>query len=179
MPELLIGCGNSRAKKIDVRNTGWTELVTVDHDPNCGADIIHDLEELPYPFADNQFDEIHAYEVLEHTGQQGDFRFFFGQFSELWRILKPGGILCISTPNWNSPWAWGDPSHKRIIGLEALTFLDQDQYRQQIGKTPMTDFRWIWKGDFRLTNYQTTEHVSFYVLRANKDGGQPLETAGA
>ena len=29
------------------------------------------------PFGDDAFDEIHAYEVLEHTGRQGDWRFFF------------------------------------------------------------------------------------------------------
>jgi predicted SAM-dependent methyltransferase len=72
---------------------GWRELVTIDHDPNCGADIFHDLTKLPYPFEDNTFEEIHAYEVLEHLGQQGDYETFFKQLEEFHRILKPGGWL--------------------------------------------------------------------------------------
>lgn len=168
MSELLLGCGNSREKKIDISGNGWSGLTTVDFDPNCGADVVHNLEVLPYPFADNQFDEVHAYEVLEHTGQQGDFRFFFGQFYELWRILKPGGLLLMTCPRWDSPWAWGDPSHKRIVGAEALTFLDQSQYETQIGKTAMTDFRWLWKGDLRLEAMKDIGESIAYVLKAVK-----------
>jgi hypothetical protein len=68
--ELLIGCGNSRNNQVGE----WTELVTIDHDPNCGADVVHDLEQYPWPFDDDTFDETHAYCVLEHLGRQGDYR---------------------------------------------------------------------------------------------------------
>lgn len=166
--ELLIGCGNSRAKKIGVGGPRWYNLTTCDFDPNCGADVIHDLEVLPYPFQDNEFEQVHAYEVLEHTGQQGDFRFFFGQFYEIWRILTPNGLLVLTCPKWNSAWAWGDPSHKRIIGREALTFLSQAQYKEQIGKTNMTDFRWLWKGDFEMVSAGDFGESNAYVLRAVK-----------
>ena len=88
--ELLIGAGNNRDKKITFKDipSEWSgELVTLDIDPECNPDIIHDLNDLPMPFDDDMFDEIHAYEVLEHTGRQGDWLFFFNQFSEFWRIL--------------------------------------------------------------------------------------------
>lgn len=167
--QLLVGCGNSRARKITPDGVEeWGDLVTVDMDPNCGADVIHDLESLPYPFADDEFDEIHAYEVLEHTGQQGDFRFFFEQFHELWRILKPNGWLAITCPRWDSPWAWGDPSHKRIIGAEALTFLNQSEYERQVGNSSMTDFRWLWRGDFRMEASADCGESNAYLLRAIK-----------
>jgi hypothetical protein len=45
-------------------------------------------------------------------------------------------------------WAWGDPSHRRVINEGSFTFLDQTQYAKQVGKTAMTDFRSLWKGDF-------------------------------
>ena len=87
--QLLIGCGHSREKRMiyEGHTPGWDELVALDINPECDPDIEWDLNEIPYPFDDNEFDEIHAYEVLEHLGAQGDFRFFFAQFEEMWRII--------------------------------------------------------------------------------------------
>ncbi len=149
MRELLMGCGNSRAKKLTFDdNFTWDELVTIDHDPNCGADIIHDLDVTPWPLEANQFDAVHAYEVLEHMGRQGDYKAFFRHFGEIYRVLKHGGYLYATVPAWDDVWAWADPSHTRVIAPETLVFLDQTEYVKQVGKTPMTDFRWLWKGDF-------------------------------
>lgn len=147
MKSLLIGCGNTRAKNLG--EGGWGELVTLDIDPSTGCDIVHDLEVLPYPMDDNDFDEIHAYEVLEHCGRQGDWRFYFGQFSEFHRILKPGGRLYGTCPSVKSPWLWGDPGHTRAITVECLNFLSQGMY-EQVGKTACTDYRHVWKGDFEI-----------------------------
>lgn len=149
--ELLIGCGASRAKHLYMNGQSeWVSLTTLDINPDHRPDVLWDLMNMPLPFADNTFDEIHAYEVLEHVGQQGDYKLFFAQFSEFWRILKPDGVLIGSTPMHYSPWAWGDPSHSRIINKESFTYLDQDQYIQQIGKTAMTDFRYLYQADFSL-----------------------------
>ena len=168
MAELLIGCGNSRAKKLSVNSGEWSALTTMDHDPHCGADVLHDLEDYPWPFEDNSFDEVHAYCVLEHLGRQGDFKGFFATFGEIYRVLKPGGALLAICPSWQSIWAWGDPSHTRIISSASLVFLNQEQYHLQVGVTPMTDFRWLWKGDFEaiLLN-DDGEHLAF-ALQAHK-----------
>ena len=60
-----------------------------------------------YPFKDEFFDVIIAGEVVEHIPDMGQF------LTEMNRILKPGGTLCISTPNPQSPveiaihlWTW-------------------------------------------------------------------------
>lgn len=168
MSELLIGCGNSRAKKLWLDSPEWSDLTTIDHDPNCGADVVHELEDYPWPFDDNSFDECHAYDVLEHLGTQGDFRSFFATFAEIYRVLKPGGHLIAKCPSWNSKWAWGDPSHTRIISDASLVFLDQAEYQRQIGKTPMTDFRWLWKGDFERVSTEDNGHDFRFALKAHK-----------
>jgi hypothetical protein len=50
---LLLGAGNSRGKKAHLpgESANWAgQLVTIDMNPNCGADIVHDLEQRPLPF---------------------------------------------------------------------------------------------------------------------------------
>jgi SAM-dependent methyltransferase len=166
--ELLVGCGNSLEKRIAVQDKPkWQNLTTLDWDRECNPDVTWDLNVLPYPFDDNAFDEIHAYQVLEHVGRQGDARFFFSQFYEFWRILKPDGLFCAMVPMWDSPWAWGDPSHTRVIPKESLVFLDQSGY-EQVGKTSMTDFRRLWKGNFETLHVEEGEHEMGFILRAIK-----------
>ena len=123
--ELLLGCGRDRRKKIFMSDhPEWEGLVTLDDNPDVNPDINHDLWQRELPFVDNTVDEIHAYEVLEHTGTQGDFRFFFEQFSDFYRVLKPGGYFFGTVPLPTSVWAWGDPSHTRVIPKETLLFRD-------------------------------------------------------
>jgi SAM-dependent methyltransferase len=167
--ELLIGCGNRRQKVCwQPGAEAFTDLTTLDLDPDCGADVVHDLDVLPYPFADDAFDEIHASEVLEHTGRQGDWRFFFGQFSEFWRVLKPGGVLCASCPSRHDRWLWGDPGHVRVIQPESLVFLHQPTYAAEVGQTAMTDYRAVYRADFDLAFQDDDgEHFKF-VLQAVK-----------
>lgn len=168
MRELLIGCGNSRRKKLSFDSFEWDDLVTIDHDPNCGADIIHDLNITPWPIESDQFDSCHAYEVLEHLGSQGDYRSFFAHFYEIWRVLKNGGLLFATCPSYKSMWAWGDPSHTRIINSGSIVFLSQEEYDLQVGKNAMTDFRWLWKGDLRAVHVEDDGERFTFVLKCYK-----------
>ena len=167
MRQLLIGAGNSRSKKMKHELTPdkeFTDLVTMDIDPNCGADIIHDLDDLPYPF-DCEFDEIHAYEVLEHCGSQGDENFFFAQFNEFHRILKPGGVFCGSVPRHTSVWAFGDPGHKRVLPPTVFNYLAESFY-DQVGKTACADYRHLIKGFWNLVGVYEGETVFFLLQKA-------------
>lgn len=174
--ELLIGAGSEHTKRLRLEKLGdtedWRNLTTLDINKDHNPDIIHDLTVHPLPFDDNTFDEIHAYEVLEHLRQQGDSKGFFADFSEFWRILKPKGRLYVTVPSRMSEWALGDPDHKRIVQKESLIFLDQEEYKKQIGKTAMSDFRYIWKGDFkRLAMGENTRMMpgtTYFVIEAVK-----------
>ena len=169
--ELLVGCGNSRKKKIHQsdRPETFQNLTTLDMSPETGCDVVHDLDMLPYPFGDNSFDEIHAYDVLEHQGRQGDWRFFFAQFGEFWRMLKPGGIFSAIVPAWDSPWSFGDPGHTRVIPKESLVFLSQATYAREVGRTNMTDYRPWWKGDLEtIALSDIGEHQFGFILKAIK-----------
>lgn len=167
--ELLIGCGRSKNKNIFSENReSWTSLVTLDINPDHEPDVIWDLNKLPLPFENDVFNEIHAYEVLEHCGRQGDYKFFFDQFSDFWRILKHGGVLIGTCPMHTSVWAWGDPSHTRVIQKENFVFLNQEEYTKQVGITPMSDFRYIYKADFDLVYCSEADEQLQFVLKAVK-----------
>lgn len=54
--------------------------------------LIGDLHHLP-EIESNRFDYIYAGEIIEHTWRPDQM------MAECWRILKPGGILILNTPN--------------------------------------------------------------------------------
>lgn len=186
--ELLLGCGHSRVKKLASvdGNPHWRGLETLDRNDSCNPDYVCDLngcnwlielgedecgrDRTQLIFSD-WFDEVHAYEILEHLGSQGDAESFFAHFSEIWRILKPDGYLYATVPSRFSPWLWGDPSHRRAILPESLVFLDQSEYIRQLdgpAKTPMSDFRSIYSADFRLIRSLDNRTTHEFILQAVK-----------
>ena len=167
MRELVLGAGNCRVKKIYNANNQYIDPVYVDIDPDSNPDILLDLNTNSLPFPDSSFEEVHMYEVLEHLGTQGDYKHFFSFFEEIARVLVPEGLFIASVPASSSPWVWGDPGHTRAIPPECLVFLDQQEYENQVGKTPMTDYRGIYKADLKRVLLQEKEGT-FDFVRQNK-----------
>jgi hypothetical protein len=191
--ELLIGCGNRRDKRMNPRGLAltqtWQQLVTADHDTHCRPDLLIDLELVPWRVRDpavytdvldrdgtlrtDMWDEVHAYEILEHLGRQGDAAAFFATFAEVWRVLKPDGFLCATVPSLRSPWLWGDPGHRRVIAPQSLTFLIQPEYARQVGHTPMSDYRGLYQADFEPVDARDDGETFSFVLRAVKPSRIP------
>jgi hypothetical protein len=165
--EVLLGCGFETERRLDPatllgdrlsivardvpeRARGvWARVTTVDINPLCKPDIVQDLDvpkwrSLPSESAD----EVHAYEVLEHLGRQGDVCSFFATFNEIYRLLQPEGLLCATVPRFDSQWAWGDPGHRRVITLGSLSFLDRVLHRENIARGVSSDYRHLSHCDF-------------------------------
>lgn len=69
------------------------EVETLDIDPNAGCTYTADICECNrHLIPDGRFDYVVCTEVLEHTLDP------FGAANELWRILRPGGLLFVSVP---------------------------------------------------------------------------------
>ena len=152
---LLIGSGHNHDRQIRCADEPLSydddqyELVTLDMNPDIGATVVWDMENRPLPFADEEFDEIAAFNVLEHWGQVGDWRGWFDEFAEYHRILKPGGNFRSLTPLGEDRFA--DPGHTRFIGPNSFGFLNQDFYQHNIDEgNPVTDYRWYYKADFSI-----------------------------
>lgn len=168
--ELLLGCGHQRLKHIGVAGKEaweWKDLTTLDINPEVHPDTVWDMNRVPLPFDADTFDEIHAYEVLEHCGRQGDWRFFFDQFSDFWRILKPGGLFFATVPGPDSCVVWGDPGHTRTIQKETVMYLDQNSYLV-LPTNPITDYRWYYKRDFEILESAYVDGQFRFILRARK-----------
>lgn len=62
----------------------------------------------PWILPDSSVDEVNSSHFVEHlTGAER-----IGFFNELYRVMKPGAVATIITPNWSHARAYGDPTHQ-------------------------------------------------------------------
>lgn len=81
--------------------------VNVDLNPRM-ADVVHDLDALPWPFDDESAEVIVGEDVFEHVRNPVGF------MTEAHRVLKKRGNLVLRTPHWQSEMAHTDPTHVRF-----------------------------------------------------------------
>lgn len=109
-PRVLdIGCGTNKSPG----------AIGMDVNPRTNADVIHDLDDLPYPFADDQFDEIIGRHVIEHVRDP------MSVMIELHRITRAGGIIKLVAPHWTNPDWSTDLTHRNHLNSYSFrNFLD-------------------------------------------------------
>lgn len=164
---LLIGAGRDRRRQ--VRSAYQAEmladdsdLTTLDMNPEIGVDVVWDMENMPLPFGDEQFSECHIYNAAEHWGRQGDWRGWFRECEEYWRILKPQGTLHMVVPIGGD--AFADPGHTRFFSLNHFGFLNRDFYeRNEVLGTCFTDYRWFLKRYWNILHCET-DAAHIYIL---------------
>lgn len=100
---------------------GWNKLegfVNVDQHASTGADMLWDLEELPWPWEDNSVEEIRLIHVLEHLGQAA--KQYLAIIKEIYRICKNDARVVIEVPHPLHSDFLGDPTHCRSVTVEGL-----------------------------------------------------------
>ncbi|MBA3807991.1 MAG: class I SAM-dependent methyltransferase [Solirubrobacterales bacterium] len=99
--QILKEGGAARVLGVDISEAAVARALELNADDH--VDARHgDLRALP--FADDEFDTIVCFEAIEHIDKQGQ------AISELRRVLRPGGILAISSPN-RDVYPPGNPHH--------------------------------------------------------------------
>lgn len=138
---LNLGCGT------DIRPAaeGW---VNMDVAALPGVDVVHDLERLPWPFKDGEFDHVLASHVLEHVphrvpGVRGDA--LLAVLEEVHRVLAPRGTLEAVVPVWRDARYWADPTHTRVLPLEAFTLFVAGRERPYYSAARFTLDAWAYE----------------------------------
>ena len=116
MKILDIGCGKHKTPG----------AIGLDSNPKTDADVIHNLDEVPYPFPDNEFDLIVGNQVIEHLAD------VLAVIAELHRIAKPGATICLDTPHYSDIASFTDPTHRHHLTTESFAYFT--------GKRPDFDF---------------------------------------
>jgi SAM-dependent methyltransferase len=121
--------------------------------------VAHDLNVLPWLWEDASFDRIVARSIFEHLDID-----LVASMDECWRILRPGGILYLKLPYWNSDLAHQDPTHRWYFSLKSFDQFDPER-RRGAQYDFYTDRHWrIIKGP-RLNSVKSSIHITLEVRK--------------
>lgn len=107
---LDVGCGETRQKN-------W---IGMDIRKHKNVDIVHDIQELPWPIPSNSCLQVLMNHVYEHI----EPRYRILVIDEIWRVLKPDGKLMLGAPYAHSARAAQDPTHYPCPNEITFTYFD-------------------------------------------------------
>lgn len=110
--QLDIGCGGSK-------QPGFIGIDMLELD---GVDIVHDLEETPWPLPDECVIRATASHVLEHINPHKGV--FINVMNEIWRVLKPDAQFAFVVPYAESHGMYQDPTHVNFINETTMSYFD-------------------------------------------------------
>ena len=73
-------------------------------------DIVHNLDDRPWPLPDAQFAEVLAHDVIEHLDD------VVATMEEIHRVSRDGAVVRITLPHFSSANAFTDPTHRHYFG---------------------------------------------------------------
>lgn len=110
-PRILdIGCGKNKVYG----------SIGIDFNASIGADVVHDLNKLPYPFQANEFDEVYIKNTLFLLDNPVHV------MEEVFRICKVGARIIVVQPYFRSVWNHVDPWVKNFGTAHSFAFYDPD-----------------------------------------------------
>jgi SAM-dependent methyltransferase len=111
--EPLVDSGDRRKKRILNLGCGLKHLanaVNLDITSATRPDVVHNLNQRPWPFEDGAFDEFRANDVIEHLDD------VVATLEEIHRIATPGAILRVTVPHFSCANAFTDITHRHYFG---------------------------------------------------------------
>ena len=80
------------------------------------ADLIHDLDQFPYPLESDAWDRVLCFDVLEHVEH------FVRTIEEIWRVARAGATVEVRAPFMSSVNYFSDPTHKRAFTSRSFDY---------------------------------------------------------
>jgi len=157
---LVLGAGLDRQQRVVLGASNgptfadnFDRVITLDKSAACSPTVKMDLAD-PY-WADyvrltyGESDEVHAYECLhlvEHYGGSRPWG-FFRLWKAIWEVTKPGGLVAVTTPWWESKWVFQDPGTVQVYTPEKLWYLDAAHSERPM----MTNYDSLWPAPYTFT----------------------------
>jgi len=149
--KLNLGCGS------DYRE-GW---INADLSEWIKKDVTLDLRNIPLPFEDNSFDYIFSSHTLEHISGS-----LTPLMIELWRILKPKGVLEIRVPHFSHYSALTGFEHKHVFSINVFNVFMDTSYYKHIPGFPKFQ-RPLFKKIKGVLKHQRTDNGSIMLVKKN------------
>src|SRR5713226_315520 len=123
---LDVGCGINK----------YPGAIGIDRNPATRADVLCDLDRVPYPFADSSFDQLRAIHVIEHVSD------VIRSMEEFHRLVRPGGRVRIETPHYTDFSSFCDPTHRwHVITHRSRFFRLHHEGLQYYSRCKVSEFR--------------------------------------
>lgn len=103
-------------KKYDER------AVNLDITEATNPDVVHDLDQFPWPFPSDRFDRVEAIDVIEHLSNP------LAAMGEIHRITRHQGTVVVALPHFSSANAFTDLTHRSQLGYFSFDYLTGDHY---------------------------------------------------
>jgi SAM-dependent methyltransferase len=160
---LDVGCGINK----------YPGAIGIDRNPDCRPDVLCDIDQLPYPFADNSFDQLRAIHVIEHVTD------VIRSMEEFHRLVRGGGRVRIETPHYTDFSSFCDPTHRWHLNTFSFRYFGDDhagfgyysrcRFRQVSLRVKLLAF-WRWLGfEFLVNRFpryrRFWEHYLCYIVR--------------
>jgi SAM-dependent methyltransferase len=107
---LDVGCGLNK----------YPGSIGIDRNPASRADLLCDLDRVPYPFRDNSFQSLRAVHVIEHVSD------VIRAMEEFQRVVIPGGRIFLVTPHYTDFSSFCDPTHRWHLNSFSFRYFGPD-----------------------------------------------------
>jgi len=154
--KLDIGCGISKRDG----------FMGIDIIPLISVDVVHDLNQFPYPLEGNCTSEVWMDNVLEHLEKP------LQVVEEIFRISKNKAKITISVPYFRSWYATIDPTHRNFFGVNWFNYFDPThefckkyQYTKARFIVKKVEFDREWKGKMSFIHKMLVRFAEKYPSR--------------
>jgi len=110
---LDVGCGSRKAEP---------GAIGIDIHPRSAADIIWNLDELPWPVESDSFERVHMSHIIEHV------RDITRTMAEIHRIARDRADVFIVTPHFSSHNSYTDPTHVRHLAARSFQYFTGEDF---------------------------------------------------
>ncbi len=131
MKKLNLGCGSNKIKG----------FINVDKEPTCKPDLLCDFVKDKLPYKDHTIDEVVMFHTIEHISKRQHAHIL----NEIWRVLKPGGFITFSYPEFEAC-----VENWRVNHLGRKEFWEATIYGRQ-----------FYSSDFHVCIMHTPDFISF------------------